>query len=118
MRVQESQSRESVGAASASSEPHSWSFGQGLFRQEGEYWTLGYAGHLCRLKEARGLAHLAQLLRFPGIEFHALDLVCGNATGPREGRDAETTVTLTGQVRDADLHVGNLGDAGEWLDQQ
>ena len=118
MMVQETQARETVGAARASSEPHAWSSDQGLFRKEGEYWTLGYAGQLCRLKDARGLAHLTQLLRSPGREFHALDLVRGSATGPLAGRDAEATVTLKGQVREADLHIGNLGDAGEWLDTQ
>ena len=82
MRVQETQPRVTVGATTASSEPHAWSSAQGLFRKEGEYWTLGYAGHLCRVKDSRGLAHLAQLLRSPGIEFHALDLVRGNATSP------------------------------------
>ena len=118
MRGQETRPRETVGATTASSEPHAWSSDQGLFRKEGEYWTLGYAGHLCRLKDSRGLAHLTQLLRSPGIEFHALDLVRGNATSPRAGRDAEATVPLKGQVRDADLQIGTLGDAGEWLDQQ
>ena len=118
MRVQETQPCEIVGAARASSEPNSWSSDQGLFRKEGEYWTLGYAGQLCRLKDARGLAHLTQLLRSPGREFHALDLVRGSATGPLASRDAAATVTLKGQVREADLHIGNLGDAGEWLDKQ
>src|SRR5882672_7566551 len=102
MRVQETQSREIVGAARASSAPHSWSSAQGLFRKEGEYWTLGYAGHLCRVKDRQGLAHLAQLLRSPETEFHALDLVQGGATGPLAGRDAEAPVTLKGQVREAD----------------
>ena len=118
MRVQETHPREIVESARASSEPHAWSSDQGLFRKEGEYWTLGYAGHLCRVKDRQGLAYLAQLLRSPGIEFHALDLVRGSATGPLAGRDAEATVTPKGQVREADLHIGNLGDAGEWLDAQ
>jgi len=81
--VQETQPREIVGTARASSEPHSWSSTQALVRKEGEYWTLGYAGQLCRVKDRQGLAYLAQLLRSPGIEFHALDLVRGSATGPR-----------------------------------
>src|SRR5437867_550194 len=118
MSVQETQPREIVESAMASSEPNSWSSDQGLFRKEGEYWTLGYAGQLCRLKDARGLAHLTQLLRSPGTEFHALDLVRGNSTGPLASRDAEATVASKGQVREADLHIGNLGDAGEWLDAQ
>ena len=118
MMGQETHAREIVGAARASSEPRSWSSDQGLFRKEGEYWTLGYAGHLCRLKDTRGLAHLTQLLRLPRREFHALDLVRGSAAGPLAGRDAEATVTLKGQVREADLHIGNLDDAGAWLDTQ
>src|SRR5262245_52341609 len=118
MTGQEIQRCEIAGSATVNSEPNSWSSAQGLFRKEGEYWTLGYAGHFCRLKDAQGLAHLTQLLRSPGIEFHALDLVRGSATGSRAERDAEATVTLKGQVREADLQVGNLGDAGEWLDKQ
>src|SRR5262249_22247021 len=118
MRVQETQPHEIVGSARASSEPHSWSSARGLFRKEGEYWTLGYAGHLCRVKDRQGFAYLAQLLRSPGREFHALDLVRGSATGSLASRDAETTGASKGQVREADLQVGNLGDAGEWLDAQ
>src|SRR5262245_25808026 len=70
MTGQETRPLETAGAAKASSVPHSWSPTQALFRKEGEYWTLGYAGHLCRLKDTQGLAHLAQLLRSPGTEFH------------------------------------------------
>src|SRR5262249_33931922 len=79
---------------------------------------LGYAGKLFRLKDTQGLAHLAQLLRAPGTEFHALDLVRGSATGTAAGEDVGAILVLKGQERDADLHVGNLGDAGEWLDAQ
>ena len=118
MTGQETQPCEIVKSATASAAPHCWSSAQGLFCKEGEYWTLGYAGHLCRLKDAQGLAHLTQLLRSPGIEFHALDLVRSSATDPLAGRDAAATVTLKGQVREADLQVGKLGDAGEWLDQR
>src|SRR6202007_2955266 len=81
MRGQETQSREIVESATASAEPSSGSPTLVLFRKEGEYWTLGYAGHLCRVKDRQGLAYLAQLLRSPGRECHALDLVCGSATG-------------------------------------
>lgn len=118
MMLQEMQPRETTGTASASSELNSWSPTQALFRKEGEYWTLGYAGRLCRLKDTQGLAYLAQLLRSPATEFHALDLVRSSATGPRAGRYVEATVAPRGQAREADLRVGNLGDAGEWLDKQ
>src|SRR5262249_22623855 len=89
-----------------------------LFRKEGEYWTIGFRGQLCRLKDTQGLAHLAQLLRSPGTEFHALDLVRGSATGTEAREGSGATLVLKGQDREADLQVGNLGDAGEWLDQQ
>jgi hypothetical protein len=118
MRGQGTQPRETAGAARASSVPHSWASTQGLFRKEGDYWTVGYAGHLCRLKDIQGMAHLAQLLRSPGTEVHALDLVRGSATGPRAARDAEAAVPPTGQDCAADLQMGTLGDAGEWLDAQ
>src|SRR5262245_12330295 len=118
MRVQETQPRETVGAASASTVPNSWSSDQALFRKEGEYWTLGYAGQLYRLKDTQGLAHLAQLLRAPGTECHALDLVRGSATGPRAAREAATPIPPEVPDREADLQVGYLGDAGEWLDAQ
>src|SRR5262245_5191351 len=110
MRVQETQPREIVESARAGSVPNSWSPTQRLFRKEGEYWTLGYAGHFCRVKDRQGLAYLAQLLRSPGTEFHALDLVRGSAADPLAGRDAEATGAPKGQVRDAGLHIGNLGD--------
>ena len=92
MRGQETQPSETAGAARASSAPHSWASTQGLFWKEGEYWTLGYAGHLCRLKDMQGLAHLAQLLRSPGTEFHALDLVRGSAAAAEAREDARATL--------------------------
>jgi hypothetical protein len=46
----------------------------GIFRKEGEYWTVGYGGKSVRLKDSKGLGYLAHLLRHPGVEFHVLDL--------------------------------------------
>ncbi len=45
-----------------------------VFRREGEYWTIGYGGTLFRVRDAKGLRFIAQLLRYPDREFHALDL--------------------------------------------
>jgi hypothetical protein len=45
-----------------------------LFRQEGEYWTVGYEGAVAHLKDAKGLRYLARRLAHPGREFHATDL--------------------------------------------
>ena len=45
-----------------------------LFRREGEYWTVVFDGSVVRLRDTKGLRHLARLLTHPGREFHAVDL--------------------------------------------
>jgi tetratricopeptide (TPR) repeat protein len=44
------------------------------FRQEGEYWTIGFGGKAIRLKHSKGLLYLAALLGQPGRDIPALDL--------------------------------------------
>jgi hypothetical protein len=66
-------------------------------RREGEYWTVRFSGDAFRMKDSKGLHHLAVLLRAPGREFHVLDLVTSEHGG------AATTV---------------LADAGPVLDQR
>lgn len=72
--------------------------------QEGEYWLLEYAGEAARLRDSKGLRYLGQLLRTPGREHHALDLVVGGGRG----------------ARPVDLEVvpGGAGDAGVVLDDK
>ena len=53
---------------------------KGIFRKEGEYWTVGYGGKAFRLKDTRGLGYLVHLLRHPAVEFHVLDLFGGIAS--------------------------------------
>jgi pimeloyl-ACP methyl ester carboxylesterase len=50
-----------------------------LFRREGEYWTVAFAGKVVRMRDAKGLGYLARLLRHPHREFHVLDLLVGDA---------------------------------------
>ena len=57
---------------------------QGVFRKEGEYWTVGYCGNAFPLKDTRGLGYLAHLLRHPAVEFHVLDLFGGIASQREE----------------------------------
>ncbi|MGA9721285.1 MAG: AAA family ATPase, partial [Candidatus Binatus sp.] len=45
-----------------------------LFRREGEYWTVGYGGVTCRLKDMKGLGYIAHLIAHPGHRIHVLDL--------------------------------------------
>jgi predicted ATPase len=54
-----------------------------VFRHEGQFWTVAYAGATLRLKDSRGLGYLAQLLRHPGTEFLVLDLAQGPGIGPQ-----------------------------------
>ncbi|MBM4258384.1 MAG: hypothetical protein FJ147_21110 [Deltaproteobacteria bacterium] len=46
-----------------------------FLRQEGEFWSFGYQGTVCRVKNTRGVRFLAQLLSHPSQEFLALELV-------------------------------------------
>jgi hypothetical protein len=55
--------------------PNSESPTPNIFRRDGDYWTLAYQGHECRLKDAKGLHYIAALVREPKREFHVLDLL-------------------------------------------
>ena len=46
-----------------------------IFRREADYWTIAYEGGVVRLKDAKGLRYLEQLLRQPGRSFHVVDLI-------------------------------------------
>ena len=95
---------------------------KGLLRKEGEYWTIGYGSRVFRLKESKGLAYLAQLLRFPGTDVHVLDLVGGTADHSESREDevnrfAAALPQSDEELENAGIHIGGLGDAGEVLDE-
>ena len=93
---------------------------RGVFRKEGEYWTVGSAAKPFRLKDTRGLGYIAHLLRHPGTEFHVLDLA-GGIAGHREDDEPGHAQSLPRGDQDlekAGIHIGSLGDAGEMLDEQ
>ena len=75
-----------------------------VFRREGEYWSIVHEGDAFRLRDSKGLRHLARLLQVPGEEVHALELV---GAGAGDGRVAPV---------ENGLEVGGFGDAGELLD--
>jgi hypothetical protein len=83
-----------------------------LFRREGEYWTVAYQGSMVRLKDAKGLRHLARLLAHPGQEFHAVDLEAA------EGQPGQVApLGPRGLAGGGELAVrSDLGDAGALLD--
>lgn len=45
-----------------------------VYRREGEYWTIVFDGVTCRLRDVRGLQHLAMLLAHPHEQISALVL--------------------------------------------
>jgi hypothetical protein len=52
-----------------------------VLRREGDVWAVAFGGRTVRLKDAKGVRHLAVLLANPGDEVHAIDLVGGGAPG-------------------------------------
>jgi tetratricopeptide (TPR) repeat protein len=54
------------------------------FVREGEFWTIEHDGRVVRLKHRKGVLYLVHLLRNPGQELLALDLI--NAITPATGR--------------------------------
>lgn len=71
--------------------------------REGEFWTVTFAGHTARFKDAKGFGWLATLLSAPGREFHVLDLAGGREGSPSWGREQEKAAS---------------SDSGEMLDSQ
>jgi tetratricopeptide (TPR) repeat protein len=82
------------------------------FRQDGEYWTIAYDGSVVRLKDTKGLRHLARLLAHPARELLAVDLETADGrpagSGPVESRELAGDGELEGRP--------DLGDAGTMLD--
>lgn len=65
-----------------------------LFHREGEYWTVTYGSSLCRLRDSKGVRHLAYLALRPGQRVAATELVAvagGDATDGDQGCDDRRT---------------------------
>ncbi|HZC99320.1 MAG TPA: hypothetical protein VFA46_03745, partial [Actinomycetes bacterium] len=94
---------EAIGAAAVA---------RNVFRREGEYWTVCYDGSVVRLKDAKGLRHLARLLALPGREFHATDLEAADSQAAQAA-----PLGPRGRAGNGELAVRpDFGDAGELLD--
>ncbi len=84
---------------------------EGVFRCEGEYWTIGYDGHVMRLRNTSGLRYVAHLLRHPQRDFHALDL-----TAVERAPDAASPSLAPQQIADLGLALGQRRAGEELLD--
>jgi len=82
-----------------------------ILRREGDFWTLAYEGTVLRMKDAKALHYLAHLMRHPGHDIAALDLIRAVA----DGRPDDTTTTATSGSRLSDPPLAQ-GSAGTTLD--
>lgn len=88
-----------------------------LFRREGELWSIGFAGEVVRLGDAKGFTDLVQLLARPREEVHCLELA-GRRSEP-QGADPLLDERARREIREriADLEqqiddAEGLGDVG------
>jgi tetratricopeptide (TPR) repeat protein len=79
-----------------------------VLAREGDVWRLDYEGRVLRVRDAKGMRHLALLLANPGIEFHAVDVATA-----AEGGAAPAAESAEGLA----VRAGT-GDAGPALDSQ
>lgn len=80
-----------------------------VFRQQGDFWTLEFGGHVAHLAALKGLHHLVQLLATPGREVLAAELMAV-ATGTGDAARGAGA-----RVQDG-LHVGVSTGVGAALD--
>jgi hypothetical protein len=81
-----------------------------ILTREGEVWAFRFDGRTVRVRDSKGIHHLAELLARPGVEIHALDLVRGSGAEHPPG----ATVAAAAE---AGLSVTDLGaGAGSALD--
>ena len=86
----------------------------GSLQREGDFWTLAAGGRVVRLKDVKGLRHLALLLANPGVEFHALEIIA-KAEG-HEGAAPDSGVPAA--VAAGDLQPTSQAGVGALLDPQ
>jgi hypothetical protein len=80
-----------------------------VLAREGEIWAFQYDGRTIRIRDSKGVRHLAELLSRPGVDVHALDLGGAGASG--------RTAVSVAAASDAGLSVTDVGaGAGSALD--
>ncbi|MBY0275397.1 hypothetical protein K2Z84_08650, partial [Candidatus Binatia bacterium] len=88
--------------------------GTATLRREGDVWSIAHGDESVRLRDMKGLHYLVTLLREPGRELHALDVVGADATaevaGARaldadaRGVDRERLAELRDELAEAEEH--------------
>jgi tetratricopeptide (TPR) repeat protein len=98
----ESESPMIRGGATAEAPPR-----DGVVRCDGDYWTIGFRGRDCRIRDTKGMRYIARLLRDAGRELHALDLA----------RAAARTDTAASGTPQETPRLGAISDLGGILDE-
>jgi pimeloyl-ACP methyl ester carboxylesterase len=93
----------------ASGANHDSASADAVFRREGDYWTVSWGGNVVRLRDAKGLQHIAYLLANPGREFMACELAAAGISHVTSNGNGRASI-------DAGRTVSDLGDAGAMLD--
>jgi tetratricopeptide (TPR) repeat protein len=84
------------------------------FQLEGEYRSIAFGGETFRVRDSKGMQHLARLLGQPGREMHALELASAGAIASAEAVTGESR----GRAGEAALKTNRAGDAGPILDPE
>ena len=99
--------------------------GTALFRREGEFWTIAFEGAAFRLRDTKGLSYIAALLREPGRELHALDLLAVQPADDEVRRPpgSDAGPILDGQAKAQyrarlDELAEELREAEQWNDRE
>jgi len=79
-----------------------------VLAREGDVWRLDYEGRVLRVRDAKGMRHLALLLANPDVELHAVDVATAAEGGAAPGAT---------EVEGLNVRAGT-GDAGPALDSQ
>src|SRR5205809_1066821 len=82
--------------------------GEAVFRNEGDVWTVLYAGTSVRLKHSKGLGDIAILLANRGRDIHVADLIAASAGVPPDPRSTPAADLVAQGLR---VSRGASGDA-------
>jgi predicted ATPase len=94
---------------------------QGVFRKDGEIWTVAYHGTSARVSHAKGLADIARLLATPGQPVSAAELVALQAPGTEDLRtrrgddvfDQQARQEIRARMSELDQALADAEDEGD-----
>jgi hypothetical protein len=86
-----------------------------IFRREGEYWTIAYAGAVFRLRDAKGARYIAMLLGRPREDIHVFDLVAPTGDGLLAEISGDAGVLLDERAKAA--YRGRIRELEEELEE-